>query len=261
MELKPVAKVTAAQLAADQMLTMIRRGIWQPGDQLPAERQLADQLKLGRSTVREALQILTTLHVVQTVPGQGNYVKALRGDELFRPELISLLINDAAILDLIATRQMIEPQTVRLACLRATTEELTAIERVLDDHEKALELGEPIAEYARVFHVMLAETSHNGVAATFIRSILDLLQERRLKDRTVESKHRELNEHREIFRLVKKHDADAAATCLVRHIVTSAISDLAPDRRQAVSRELETYGKAGRLGEPLDRMRPTRGVS
>jgi GntR family transcriptional repressor for pyruvate dehydrogenase complex len=244
MELKPVAKVTAAQLAADQMLTMIRRGIWQPGDQLPAERELAERLKLGRSTVREALQILSTLHVVQTVPGQGNYIKALRGDELFRPELISLLIKDAAILDLIATREMIEPQTVRLACLRATSEELAAIERMLDEHERALERDEPIAEYARVFHVMLAETSHNGVAATFIRSILDLLQERRLTGRTMESKRRELKEHRDILRLVKKRDADAAATYLVRHIVTSAVSDLPPGLRKAVSRELEAGGKA-----------------
>jgi GntR family transcriptional repressor for pyruvate dehydrogenase complex len=244
VELRPVSKVTAAQLAADQMLTMIRRGVWQPGDQLPPERDLAERLKLGRSTVREALQILATLHVVQTLPGQGNYIKALRGDELFRPELISLLIKDAAILDLIATREMIEPQTVRLACLRATSEELAAIERMLDEHERALERDEPIAEYARVFHVMLAETSHNGVAATFIRSILDLLQERRLTGRSMESKRRELKEHREILRFVKKRDADAAATYLVRHIVTSAVSDLPSGLRKAVAREFEAGGKA-----------------
>jgi len=243
VELKPVAKVTAAQLAADQMLTMIRRGVWQPGDQLPPERDLAERLALGRSTVREALQILATLHVVQTVAGQGNYIKALRGDELFRPELISLLIKDAAILDLIATREMIEPQTVRLACLRATPEELAAIDHMLDEHEKALERGEPIAEYARIFHVMLAETSHNGVAATFIRSILDLLQERRLTGRTTESKRRELYEHREILRLVKERDAEAAAAYLVHHIVTSAVSDLPPDLRKAVSGELDPHAR------------------
>lgn len=237
MELKPVTKLTAAQLAADQMLTLIRRGVWQPGTQLPTERELADRLKLGRSTVREALQILSTLHVVQTIPGQGNYVKLLRGDELFRPELISLLINDAAILDLIATREMIEPQTVRLACLRAAPEELDAIDRMLDEHERALELGEPIAEYARVFHVMLAETSHNGVAATFIRSILDLLQERRLRGRTMASKRRELKEHREILNLVRQRDAEAAASYLTMHIVTSAVSDLPPEQERVPARE------------------------
>jgi DNA-binding FadR family transcriptional regulator len=242
MELRPVTKVTSAQLAADQMLAMIRRGVWQPGDQLPSERELTDKLKLGRSTVREALQILSTLNVIQAIPGQGSYIKTLRGDELFRPDLISLLIKDAAILDLIATREMIEPQTVRLACLRASKEELAKISRMLDEHERALEGGEPIAEYARTFHIMLAEASHNGVAATFIRSILDLLQERRRADMTLEAKRRELQEHSEILRLVRERDGEGAASYLIRHIVASAVTDLPVEPREAASDELSSPG-------------------
>ncbi len=240
MELRPVAKVTSAQLAADQMLAMIRRGVWQPGDQLPSERELTDKLKLGRSTVREALQILSTLNVVQAIPGQGSYIKALKSNELFRPDLISLLVKDSSILDLIATREMIEPQTVRLACLRASEDELAQIAQMLNEHERALEKGEPVGEYARVFHVMLAETSHNGVAAVFIRSILDLLQERRRLDMTIETKRRELHEHRELLRLVRDRDGEAAASYLIRHIVASAVSDVSAELREGGVDEIGT---------------------
>jgi GntR family transcriptional repressor for pyruvate dehydrogenase complex len=209
--------------------------VWQPGDQLPSERELTEKLKIGRSTVREALQILSTLNLVQVIPGQGSYIKELRSNELFRPEIISLLVKDSAILDLLATREMIEPQTVRLACLRATEDELVQIAETLDDHERALEKGEPVSEYARTFHVMLAEASHNGVAAVFIRSILDLLQERRRADMTMEMKRRELDEHREVLRLVRDRDEEAAASYLIRHIVSSAVNDVSAELRDGVN--------------------------
>ncbi|WP_164738605.1 FadR/GntR family transcriptional regulator, partial [Xanthomonas vesicatoria] len=76
MDLAPIKKSTTVQQAADQMIALIRRGVWKPGDQLPSERDMVEQLKVGRSTVREALQILSTLNVVQIVPGQGSFIKA-----------------------------------------------------------------------------------------------------------------------------------------------------------------------------------------
>jgi GntR family transcriptional regulator, transcriptional repressor for pyruvate dehydrogenase complex len=85
MELRPVTKVTSAQLAADQMLAMIRRGVWQPGDQLPSERELTDKLKLGRSTVREALQILSTLNVIQAIPGRAATSRRSEATNYFDP--------------------------------------------------------------------------------------------------------------------------------------------------------------------------------
>jgi GntR family transcriptional repressor for pyruvate dehydrogenase complex len=225
MDLTPIRKSTSAQQAADQIIALIRKGLWKSGDQLPSEREMVDQLKVGRSTVREALQILSTLNVVQAVPGQGSFIKAVSSGGLFRPDLISLLINDAAILDLIEAREMIEPQTIRLACLRIADDELDAIDSLLDHHAETLAAGGNVAPDAMTFHVMLAEASRNAVAVTFIRSILDLLQERRWQDSLEEYKQRELDEHREILRLVRLRDGDAAAAYLVRHIVDSAVID------------------------------------
>lgn len=229
MNLVPITKVTSSQLAADQLLTLIRTGAWRPGDQLPPERELSDKLHVGRSTVREALQILATLNIVQIVPGQGSFVKSPRGDEIFRPDLVAFLIRDSSLLELIEAREMIETQTIRLACLRATGEDLAAVAAMLDEHERALAAGRPIAEYARVFHTMLADASKSGVAAAFIHSILNLLQSRRQPARPHAEDLRELTEHREILRLVQARDADAAAEYLVRHIVASAVSDVPAD--------------------------------
>lgn len=226
MELRPINRETSAQQVANQLLTMIRHGAWKAGDQLPAERELLAKLAVGRSTIREALQILQTLNVVQAVPGQGTFIKTPRGDEIFRPDLMAFLINDAARLDLIEAREMLEPQTVALACVRATEPELAAIAAMLEQHGAAIAAGRPVKEYAHLFHVMLADASHNAVAAAFVRSILELLQDRRRPDMPVEHLRMEHRDHCEILRLVREHNAAAATDFLVRHIVRSAVFDV-----------------------------------
>lgn len=245
MDLSPIRKSTSVQQAADQMISMVRRGVWRPGDQLPSERDLVEKFEVGRSTVREALQILATLNVVQIIPGQGSFIKAVGPDDLFRPDLISLLINDAAILDVIETREMIEPHTIRLTCLRISDEEIDAIERLLDHHEATLASGGDVAHDAMMFHIMLAEASRNAVAITFIRSLLELLQERRWRDNPEALKQRELREHRELLRLVRLRDGEAASRYLVRHIVDSAVID-ASDRRGVDEAAHQATGRRGR---------------
>ena len=226
MEFQLILKETSAQQAASQILSMIRHGVWKAGDQLPAERELLAKLGVGRSTVREALQILSTLNVVQAIPGQGTFIKAPRSDEIFRPDLMAFLVNDAAILELIESREMLEPRTAALACIRASDEELVAIDRLLDDHVAAMEAGRSVKEHARLFHVMLADASHNLVAANFIRSILDLLQDRRRSDMPIELLRTELGDHREILDLVRARNAQGAADRIIQHIVQSAVIDL-----------------------------------
>jgi GntR family transcriptional repressor for pyruvate dehydrogenase complex len=240
MEFVKITKTTSAQQVAEQLLGMIRRGLWKPGDRLPPERELIEKLDVGRSTVREALQILATLNIVQSSPGQGTFIKTPRGDEILRADLIGFLINDAVALDLLEAREMIEPQTVRLACLRASDEELAAIEELLDRHEAALKEGRSAADCAMLFHIMLAEASRSSVAATFLRSILELLNAQRQVENSPEFKYRELEEHRHILRLVRSRDAQAAADFLVRHIVDSVVIDVSYERWRDESKSKNT---------------------
>lgn len=221
--LTPIVKTTTAQQVAQQILDLIRQGHWQPGDKLPVERELIEHLAVGRSTVREALQILSTLNVVSAVPGHGTYVKKPEPKDMLRPDLFGLLIGNAMAMELLEAREMIEPNAARLACMRATDEDLDRIERLLDDHEAACRANLPVSDYAASFHVLLAEASHNQVIVMFMRSLLELLQARgRPFDHLPDFKAREVAEHREILRLIRARDPQGAADYLLEHIVASA---------------------------------------
>jgi len=77
---------------------------------------------------------------------------------------------------------------------------------------------------------VLAETSRSSVAATFLHSILELLNAQRQVENSPEFKYRELAEHRQILRLVQKRDAQTTTDFLVRHIVDSGVIDVSYER-------------------------------
>jgi GntR family transcriptional repressor for pyruvate dehydrogenase complex len=223
MQLKRVSRVTTSQTVATQLLDLIRQGAVKPGDQLPPEKELMERLQVGRSTVREALQILSTLNVVEASAGHGTFVRRPTASEVLRPEVVSILIGNEDALELLEAREMIEPQCVRLAAIRGTVADFDALSRLLDQHEEARLNNRPVSEYAARFHVMLAEASKNKVAASFMDSILGLLMERgRRFDMIPDFQAKEIEQHREILEVVRSRDPDRAATLMLSHIVESA---------------------------------------
>lgn len=223
MPFAPISRVTTSQSVTDQIFDLLRQGELKAGDKLPSERELTEMLDVGRSSVREALQSLAMLNVIEIIPGHGTFIKEPDTSELLRADVIGFLINDSMARELLEAREMIEPSSVRLACLRATEDDFAQIGSLLEQHRAALENGDPTNEVSAQFHIALAEASHNRVVIRFMESILELLTRRGRKvEQIPEYARQELEEHRAIFECVRDRDADQANALLLRHIVHSA---------------------------------------
>ncbi|MCB1487581.1 MAG: FadR family transcriptional regulator [Bauldia sp.] len=217
--------MTSAQSVVAQLVDMIRTGNWKAGDRLPTERALAETMGVGRSTIREALQNLAALNVIEATAGHGTVVKAPEPGEFFRADLLSLLISDTAANELLEARAMIEPDCAWLAARRGTEEDMAALAALLDEHQKAHDENRSVVPYGAGFHVQLARTAHNRVAVSFMESILDLLEERgKLADQLPGARTKELADHRYLFSLVSQRKADEARQAMLEHIVTWASS-------------------------------------
>lgn len=220
MTLHPVVRLTSAQTAANQLLGMIRSGTWRVGDALPSEKELTESLGVGRSTVREALQNSAALNVVELSAGHRTIVKSPTAAELFRTDVIGLLIKDTLAEEMLEARVMIEPDCVGLAAERATEEDLARIDRLLAEHEAQHEQDRPVSEYGARFHILLAEASHNRVAASFMSSILHIMKERgRRIDTIPNARRKEIDDHRAIFELVRARRAADASAAMRAHIL------------------------------------------
>ena len=219
MALRPVVRRTSAQSVSEQFLKLIRTGTWQEGQTIPSEKELSETLGVGRSTVREALQSLVALNVIEVSSGHRSVVKAPTAAEILRTDVIGFLINDSLAGELLEARKMIEPDCVRLAAQRGTAEDFAEIDALLDEHEEAHRSNLPVAEYGARFHARLAATSHNRVAASLMDSILHLMLERgRRIDDIPNARRKEIDDHRALLSLVKARKADDAAEAMRRHI-------------------------------------------
>jgi len=219
MSLYPIVRRTSTQDAVDQLFRMIRSGMWKIGDQLPPEKELAEQLGVGRSTIREALQNLAAINIIESSAGHRTVLKSPTPGEIFRTDLVAFLLEDVTATELLEARMMIEPDCARLAAERGSVADFAFIGKVLDDHRKSLEAGDPVHELGAAFHLAITRAARNRVAEMFMISIMDLLTERgRMADRIEGARERELVDHHRLFEKIRSGDPEAARRAMLDHI-------------------------------------------
>ncbi|ACJ32880.1 Transcriptional regulator, GntR family [Anoxybacillus flavithermus WK1] len=112
-----------------QIHRMIEEAGLQPGDRLPSERELADRLGVGRSSVREALRALELLGLIETRRGEGTFMKPFGDHQLIQLLGSFILQGNQEKRDLIETKVLIERICLQLTCERLTDEKLERIKR------------------------------------------------------------------------------------------------------------------------------------
>jgi GntR family transcriptional repressor for pyruvate dehydrogenase complex len=227
--LRPPRKVTIVESIVDQMVQQIHQGTLKPGDRLPSERQLIDMLGVSRSSVREALQGLMVMGLVESHPGQGSFVTSRRA----MPNANSLHLSDELQremrLQFIDARRTIECPIVRLAAERAQTEELArlradfeAYKRDPFGHASSSRFSSP--HYA--MHVHLAEMSGNPFFVSVVEQLLHAVpqalharEELSLDDSSIQRMITdEVAMHEAIVRAVESHDGEAAYRAMDYHL-------------------------------------------
>ena len=138
--------------AADEITEMIARQRFLPGDKLPNELELAQELHVSRTTLREALRILSTRGLVEAHRGVGTFVTR---SETIHADFDVLKIQNTRvnIKDLYEMRLMFEPQAAYYACLRASDEELATIFHYGELDEQMIRSRDPlwVLDYGTIY--------------------------------------------------------------------------------------------------------------
>ena len=147
-----------------------------PGDFLPPEAELAKNLNVGKSSVREALKMLQALGVVEVRRGQGALICRKPGEESINPLIFQLLMEERSIQDLIDLRMIFEPGITVMAMKRATEAEIEAIRETVVRLENCIAEGVPVAEDDLAFHLAILKATHNPFVVRIGETILQLFK-------------------------------------------------------------------------------------
>lgn len=218
LSLSRVSRSKLAQTVAEQLLREIRGKRLERGTRMPSERELMAALGVGRSTIREAINGLAMLGVLEIRHGQGAFV-ADPAAGLALPPAIAAALGRGVTRDLFEARRVVEVETARLAAERRTDSDLREIAQALSDHERALRDDSLAVEPSVRFHVRIGEAAHSDVLAGFVSSIADPLAERGVVlERLPGYREWEIEQHRSVYEPIRDQDPALAAERMQEHL-------------------------------------------
>ena len=212
---------SVAVQAADGIRAMIIDGRLRPGDALPAERQLAVELRISRPTVRQAISSLAAVNILEVRPGGGTFVTDLTPRSLAAPLRFLLQVDPRSHQYLLETRCLVEPGLARLAARRATQESLSslAVHRAAEDD--ARDRPSEFVDHYLSFHRALTEAAANPISGSLAASVLDLcLPLLRELFAGKARRHAVLADHAALEDACRRGDDEAAETVLHEHLRT-----------------------------------------
>jgi GntR family transcriptional regulator, transcriptional repressor for pyruvate dehydrogenase complex len=190
-----------------------------PGDKLPAERELAEVLKVSRGSIRDAIRSLELLGLVEARQGTGTIVRDTAGDSSANPFASVLKRRKEAVRELLDFRKMLEPPLAARAATHASPEEIAELESILKRQEEKQDQGEPAVAEDAEFHYNVALASGNTVVLKVVDIMMDLLRETRTRSLQVDGRaQKSYDGHRRILGAIQRHDSDAARSAMLRHI-------------------------------------------
>jgi DNA-binding FadR family transcriptional regulator len=212
--------VAVTDEAIEKIKAMITTGALRAGDRLPREADLAAQLGLSRSSLREAVRALALVNILDVRRGDGTYVTSL--DPHLLLEALSFIVDfhrDDTVLEFLHVRRILEPAATAMAAERITEEQGGELRVLLDSLGPDPDADDLVANDLE-FHRRIAAYSGN----TVLCSLLDTLSGPTTRARVwrgltqAGTKERTLAEHRAILEALVSHEPEVARSWATVHI-------------------------------------------
>jgi len=172
---------TTGSERARSTLAYLRRhittGAWPVGSRIPIEPELAEQIGVGRSTVREAVRSLASIGMLETLPGRGTFVRSSAPTST----LLNEFLNDFTLEEILSYRRALEMEAAQQASMHRTDEDIEALERAIVEEKgctrcPVLMHGGEASAFESRFHMLLFDAAKNRLLAALYAGTNDQLR-------------------------------------------------------------------------------------
>lgn len=220
MEITPIQKVNAVDQIFNQLRDQLIDGRWTAGEKLPSENELAEMFNVSRITIRQALQKLKALGLIETHSGAGSYVKNVDVSDAFNELRPILYIGNVTTDNILEFRQMIDTECIRIATVRAKEPDLRKLDRIYDRMKSLQESGD-VRQFSKSdmkFHMEIVKMTNNPLMIktySILKDVLDVA----LRDIIDKMRfERAIEYHGKMLQAMHRRDPDEAARYMAEHI-------------------------------------------
>ncbi len=220
-----------------QIEDSILKGALKPGDQLPAERELAQQFGVSRTAIREAVKALREKGLVEAYSGRGTFVRDGTSQAIRQSlDLMIKIGQQDGSPHLAELRAILEPEIAALAAIRIDEQHLASMREAVNVMDGARNDPDAYIEADLDFHLCLAEAAANPLILSLIDSIVGMLREQRMRIFQVDGgPERGQFHHKRILEAVDKRSPEVARAAMRAHLQqVLEDSDVAPDEESPV---------------------------
>lgn len=206
-----------AKAIVHEIARLVAVGKIKPGDKFPSEAILAEQLGVGRSSIREAFRVFQILGVTEAKPGRGTIL--VNTAPLFALTEWSEFTSTDLINDIVEARLVLEPLIAAMAARRANAAGIRRIRDTIEAGRKAIGNEAASIQTSLDFHTAVADASGNQtllLATLLLRSLY--FESTRFSRRHPENYTTLLEDHEKIFAAIRDHDPDAAMAASEQHM-------------------------------------------
>ena len=167
------------QAIIQRIIRMIGEGVWGAGDRLPSQRALAQELGVGMSSLREALQTLQGMGVLELRHGEGTFVCHAPSQIVERCLNLALVLDPDMVEDFLNARRAVEGGLAYLAAQRATGEQIGELDELVLKMREAITAGDD-AQFVKhdvAFHRLVAAMSGSETLQFLGSTLFDTLEE------------------------------------------------------------------------------------
>ncbi|WP_286926858.1 MULTISPECIES: FadR/GntR family transcriptional regulator [Lysinibacillus] len=224
MELRKIKPKKIYEEVSEILYEKIRAGVLKPGDRLDSVEQLAEQLQVSRSAIREALSALKAMGLIEIKQGSGTFVKSIQPSQLDFPLSTAILTNKQDVAHLLEVRKIIEVGAAASAAIHRTDEDIQAMIQILDEMKRVQGDGELGEKVDFQFHAAISKASQNPMLATILDQVSGLMIETMKETRRIwlyskkTTSEQLYDEHMQIFLAIKQQNEELAKHAMASHL-------------------------------------------
>ena len=177
--IQPVRPTKVSAQVAEQIIRLIREGVFKVGERLPSEKELAELMGVSRASVREALAALEAVGIVEARVGRGNFVRR-SPTAAEETEPLVVLESEAGCLEIIEARGAFDPMVAALAAKHATDEDIASLEGIYREMLPTARANDFDRYFSldKEFHCALAEATHNRLIVAVMKLLVETMDQK-----------------------------------------------------------------------------------
>ena len=220
MNIQPIKKINVVEQVFDQMQGLLIEGAWKSGDKLPSENELSETFGVSRMTIRQAMQKLKALGLIETRTGSGSFVREVNLEDSLNDLIPLMYIGSPSQTQIFRFREMIESESVRIATPIVSDKSLALLEERLTKMKKSAEEDnlKSFSDNDLKFHTLIVRETGNPLIIKSYDILRNVLKESMVSVIEKMKYSPALGYHEKILSAMKSRDAELAEKLMREHI-------------------------------------------